>query len=426
MGKTIDSKLIAKLAGIKNDKNLGRASGVAFNSARVKAGDVFFALAGEHSHGIKYADEALKKGALFVVSDKYHERGLVVKDPAKLLLDLGAWARARHKGNIIAVTGSAGKTSTKNFIAKALAIPKSPGNFNTPLALAKTLIENLIADNEDKDLVLELGIDHVGEMDQLLNLAQPDYAVLTLISASHLSGLKTVETVAKEKTKILKNAKLSLVSEDAIAWLEKTENIKTYGLFPSDLDYVSKQIKQDLNGQSLEFNGLSYKIPLLSSAMAKAATAALGLATELGYNLPQAAKNLATLRLEPRRLEIKKYRDFLLLDDSYNSSPAALIEAISVLKTLPKPHTAILGDMLELGPESAKLHREISPYLANIRLITVGKHAREFVNSKSIHFNDIEAAQEYLKTMDKSGSILLKASLGMNFLELGKTLEAQA
>lgn len=425
MTAAFNSQLIAKIAKIDLETDYGLATGVSFHSNRVKKGDVFFAFAGEYAHGIKYADHALERGAKFIVSDIEHRQGILVTDPAKLLIDLGKWARAHHSGNIIAVTGSAGKTSTKNFIASALSIPKSPGNFNTPLALAKTLIENIIEKKDKQDLVLELGIDHIGEMDILLDLAKPDYAVLSLIAESHLSGLGSLENIAKEKKKILNGTKMSFVSTDAKRFVKKTKNIKTYGLFPSKADFISKLIKQDINGQSLEFEGIEYKIPILSSAMARAATVALALAKELNYDLIKASKQIAELRLEPRRLDIRQHSGYLILDDSYNSSPAAVKEALRVLKILPKPHMAVLGDMLELGPNSAKYHQDLAQYTKGLKLITIGNYAK-FIskgNPKAIHFNKIEDAQGYLANLKKEGSILVKASLGMKFDNVVNILE---
>ncbi len=421
-----DSQLIAKIANIELETDFGLASGVSFHSNRVKKGDIFFAFAGENSHGIKYASQALERGAKFIVSNIAHDKAILVTDPAQILMDLGHWARAQHSGNIIAVTGSAGKTSSKSFIASALAIPKSPGNFNTPLALAKTLIETIIAKEQKQDLVLELGIDHIGEMDILLNLAKPDYAVLTLIAESHLSGLKSLENIAKEKKKILNGPKMSFVSSDAEQFIRKSSNIKTYGIFPNNADYLSKIIKQDSSGQILEFEGLEFKIPVLSSAMAKAATVALALAKELNYDLNKAAQRLAGLRLEPGRLEIRKHANYLILDDSYNSSPIAVKEALKVLASLPKPHTVILGDMLELGPNSAKYHQGLSKYMSNLKLITIGDNA-QFISKdipKAMHFDSIKSSQEYLKSLKKEGSILIKASRGMKFEKVLSILEA--
>lgn len=425
--QTLSSQLIAKIANIDLDTNYGFATGISFHSNRVKKGDAFFALAGENSHGIRFAEHALELGAKFIVSDIEHEQGILVPDPAKLLMDLGHWARAQHNGNIIAVTGSVGKTSAKSFIASALDIPKSPGNFNTPLALAKTLIETVINTENNQDLVLELGIDRLGEMDILLALARPDYAVLTLISESHLSGLGSLENIATEKKKILNGPKISFVSTDVEKFVNKTSNIKTYGLFPGKADYVSKLIAEDINGQTLEFDHLEYKIPVLSSVMAKAATVALALAKELNYDLIKASQRLAKIRLEPNRLEIRRHSNFLILDDSYNSSPAAIKETIKVLKKLPKPHMAILGDMLELGPNSAKYHQDLSKYMTDLKLITIGNDA-QFIskgNSKAVHFNTIEDARAYLRKLKKEGSILVKASRGMKFENILDILEAE-
>ena len=176
---------------------LSPATGVTFHSGRVHAGDAFFALPGASTHGITFADKAVEQGAAFVVSDKPHPRGLLVVDPVEALLKLGRWARAAYPGSVVGVTGSAGKTTTKAFLAAVLEAPSSPGNFNTPLALATTLVNTYLQrGDEPTPLVLELGIDHVGEMATLVDLVKPTHAVLTLIAASHLEALKDLETVA--------------------------------------------------------------------------------------------------------------------------------------------------------------------------------------------------------------------------------------
>ncbi len=419
-----DSQLIAHIAKTTLKQDFGAAKGVSFHSAKVKPGDAFFALPGENMHGIRFADSAIDAGAAFVVSDKEHTKGILVNDPIKLLLDLGAWARAQISGNLIAVTGSAGKTSTKTMISTALNIPKSPGNFNTPLALAQTLIENVIDGHSHKDIVLELGIDHPGEMDELVNLAKPDYAVLTLIAASHLLGLKDLKTVANEKLKLLKAAKFSLVSSDAIAFVADNTKVKSYGLNENN-DYFGKVLEQSVEGQLLDYKGNKVRLPVLSESMAKAAVAALALAEMLSYKLKTAIENLESLELEPGRLQIKKQPGFIILDDSYNSSPAAARQALDVLRSLPKPHIAVLGDMLELGEKEIEYHQILGKQSQGIKLVTIGALAKYIAkeNPNSKHFMDIEQAKDYLLKLKKEGTILIKASRGMRFERITEILE---
>ena len=143
-------QFVAALASMSSDieadpDTLPNASGVSFHSARVRPGDAFFALPGAAGHGLGYADQALAAGAAFIVSDRPHSRGLQVDNPAQVLTDLGKHARVQLHGAVIGVTGSAGKTSTKAMLSQALEAAASPGNFNTPLALAQVLVDNLVA-----------------------------------------------------------------------------------------------------------------------------------------------------------------------------------------------------------------------------------------------------------------------------------------
>ncbi len=225
---------VAERGGGWASPGLPRATGVSFHSARVRPGDAFFALPGAVQHGLTFADAAMSAGAAFVVSDRPHPRGVTVPDPAALLLGLGADARARLGGVVVGVTGSAGKTTCKTLLAAALGAEATPGNFNTPFALAQRLIEAVLAGHtgEGARLVLELGVDHPGEMDTLLTLTKPTHAVVTLIAPSHLEGLGTVGDVAREKLKLVDAAEHAFVSAQAATFLSAAQRRKvtTYPL----------------------------------------------------------------------------------------------------------------------------------------------------------------------------------------------------
>lgn len=385
------------------------AGGVSFHSGRIKAGDAFFALPGEQGHGITFADAALANGAAFIVSDKPHPQGVLVADPAETLLALGRWARQQHSAAIIGVTGSAGKTSTKTFVAAALNASSSPGNFNTPLALAKTLVETVLSGQSNEPLVLELGIDHIGEMARLVELVKPTHGILTAIAPSHLEGLGTLETVAQEKTKLLAASPFALASLDASPHVALAH--KTYGLSEA-ADFAGSFDTQ------LSYKGVHLTPPAPGRTMALNALAALVLAEEFGIDMTVAARRIESSVLEPGRLAIKVLGDLTILDDSYNSNPASAKQALEILRTLPAPRTAVLGDMLELGAASDDYHLQLGQQTTDIdRVIAIGPHARNIAagNPRARYFGSTDAALQALAMLPRHGSILFKASRGMRF-----------
>jgi UDP-N-acetylmuramoyl-tripeptide--D-alanyl-D-alanine ligase len=409
--QTLSAQFIAELGGSRSELTLPPATGVSFSTERLKQGEAFFALPGATTHGVVYADDAIARGAAFVVSDRQHPMGIQVSDPVATLLELGRWARAQRTGAVIGVTGSAGKTSTRAFIATALNAASSTGNLNTPYALASILVNTFLTNGNEQPLVLEMGIDHVGEMDTLVSVVQPTHGVLTLVAPSHLEGLGSVESVAREKAKLLQASSFKLANVQAQPFL-RTFGLaaKTYGL--SDLaDFHGAYT----NGV-LTYKNLSVKLPVLGAGMATNALSALVLAEALNLSLTDAAKRLEQTVLEPGRLQLKRLGNALIVDDTYNSSPAAAKEALNVLRSLPGPHTAILGDMLELGPHSSDYHFDLGKQSKDIdSVIAVGRMAKYIAeaNGAAQYFSNVEDALEFLKTYKLQGTILVKASRGM-------------
>ncbi len=404
------------------------ATGVSFHSRRVRPGDAFFALPGAAEHGLTYAGAALGAGAAYIVSDRPHPRGVTVPDPAGLLLALGADARRTFYGTVVGVTGSAGKTTCKAFLGAALGAGITPGNFNTPFALAQTLIDAATKSRtgERARLVLELGVDHPGEMDTLLQLAQPTHAVLTLIAPSHLAGLGSVAGVAREKLKLVDAADYALVSAQAAAFLSASQRRKvtTYGLKDADVTGTISDVSPA--GQTLTALGVQVRLPFVGAALAAGALAALALAAHLGDDLEVTATRLARAKLEPGRLQIHRLGPLTLLDDSYNSNPASATAALETLKHFPRPHTAILGDMLELGPDSARFHSELGEQTLGLdKVVAVGPEmlALKEGNPAARYFDTFDL-EKLLVELPEHGTLLVKGSRGMRLERLVSALLA--
>lgn len=419
----------------------GGARGVRFHSDRVRPGDAFVALAGARTHGERFADDALARGAAYVISDRPRPGAVLVDDAGAALLDLGHAARAARRGRVIGVTGSVGKTTAKALLAAALDAAVSPGNLNTPHALATVLIDAWLDDDLDRPLVLELGIDHVGEMEHLLDLVQPTDGLLTAIAPAHLERLGDVATVAREKGRLLEAvAGARYAAHDA--WRQLAPDLRSrtdrYALDASDADsdgagfdargpiapppkWTGRFVPGDANDRVLaraEGAEVVVDLPGSGRALATNALGALAMAAALGGDPDRAAERMANARLESGRLTRHSLGDWTLLDDAYNASPVSVTEALEVLARAPAPHAVVLGAMLELGSESAAHHAAVGRACAERGLAPVwaiGAAAKPLADAcpGAVHLPDVAAAIAGADALPRSGTLLVKGSRGI-------------
>ncbi len=404
-------------------EQLPAATGVAFNSAQVRPGDLFVALPGAVTHGIEYAEQALARGAAYVLSDRPHPQGLLVSDAAEALLALGQQARRRLRGQVIGITGTAGKTTTKALTAAALQARSTPGNFNTPFALAQALVASHLAEESaqtTQTLVVELGIDHVGEMERLLDLTRPDHAILTTIGASHLAGLGTVEVVAREKARLLQFAPgVRLVGRQAAASLP-AELLDTVTVVDAPVELLGA------HGSTLHLSGTEVSLPWPGRPVAEGALLALTMATRLGVATDVAISNMLRAELEGGRLQRRTVGALTLLDDSYNSNPVSLSAALEVLAKAAAPRVAFLGDMLELGEREQSEHRAVGNATRDLDLVVaVGAASASVVetNPDAKWAPDAESACQYLELIPEGATVLVKGSRGMRMERVTRRLE---
>lgn len=425
---------LAAALGATARTGLPDARGVAFDSRRVRPGDAFFALAGASGHGIAHAEEAMDRGAAYVVSDREHPHGMLVPDARLALLQLGSLARDAVTSPVVGVTGSAGKTTTKTLATAALAGRSTPGNLNTVPALVAALVEGALMDTgaharsvnrgalvgeggPGSPIVLELGIDRPGEMAELLALCRPDHGVVTTIGESHLAALGDVASVAREKSRLLAEAPgVRLAGTVAAAHLPPAVAART-----------STVEVEDHAGGVLRLGGREFVLPWEGRAMAENAALALTLAVALGVAADEAFARMIAARLEPGRLQRRELRDLHVIDDSYNANPLSAALALEVLAASPAPRVAVLGDMRELGALSRRRHLELGAATVDLDMvIAVGDEAAVMAetNPSVVVVADVQAAIELLDRIPSGATVLVKGSRSIGLERVVTALEA--
>jgi UDP-N-acetylmuramoyl-tripeptide--D-alanyl-D-alanine ligase len=431
---------------------------VTIDSRDVKKGSLFVAIKGEKFDGHDFVKEALNNGALAVViENKSLNRFMNLKIPfiavqntSKSLGDIAKVWRTKLDTKIIGLTGSAGKTTTKEIIAKILSekfkVNKTIANNNNHIGVPLTLLST---NNRHDALVLELGTNHFGEIAYTAKIAQPDYALITNIGNSHLEFLKNKKGVLKEKIALLDTTEsrkgvLFINNDDPMLRNEFADykNRITYGFTKGSK--VHAEIKNFTDDGKpvikIGYKNKSFALtfPLYGEQSAKNYVAAAAVALELGLSKEKIVSGTKKLKPVNKRLNVRRFRHFILIDDTYNANPESMKYAIELMTKMKvyKNKTAVLGDMFELGKEAIKLHESLGSVIKKNgidNVLTIGK-SMKYLSEKlatqkinSIHFSDKESLNDYLKEFDfKKSVVLVKGSRGMKMEDFVKTIESRA
>ncbi len=347
----------------------------------IQEGELFVPLPGERADGHDFVAAALEgKASGTLVSEarpvdpawsKSGKPVISVRDPLRALQALGRHCRARSGIPVTAVTGSNGKTTTKEMIAAVLGtrfcVHKNRGNLNNHIGVPLTLTR---LTPEHEMLVLEMGMSAPGEIRELAVLASPNVGVLTNAAAAHLASLGTVDEVARAKSELAESLPrdgfLVLNADDERLWsMNRTRPVakKSYALENRAADLVPARIALTAQGGALFTlpDGTDVRLMLLGRHNVRNALAAILVGDHFGIPRAEAARGLASLRPERHRLELLDAEGIFVLDDAYNANPASMREALSLLASIETrgERRAVLGDMLELGPEADRFHEEV-------------------------------------------------------------------
>jgi UDP-N-acetylmuramoyl-tripeptide--D-alanyl-D-alanine ligase len=427
------------------------AAGYSIDSRTIAAGELFIAIKGERLDGHDFVPQALEHGAVAAIVSKEHaprcpdqSKLLVVPDTLLALHKLGAAVRRLWGKPLIGVTGSAGKTTTKETIAHVLArkfrVLKSEGNLNNQFGLPLQLLR---LEPEHELAVIELGMSHAGEITELARLARPDIGVVTNVAPVHLEFFDSLAGIARAKYELIQslpphgvavlNADDEYVSQFGRDFHGK---VVTFAIaHPAD---IRAENIRDLGADGCAFDivGCGERrqpavVPLVGRHNLYNALAAVAVACERGMPLADAAAALAELKPADKRGEVLKLAGATVINDCYNSNPKALNAMVDALAQMPAARRIVVaGEMLELGPTAADLHRRAGAYMAARGIdvvIGVRGHAEHIVDAakqagiEAVFVATPEEAGAWMASQVRPGdAVLLKASRGV---KLEKALE---
>ncbi len=422
------------------------------DTRNLKQGDVYVAIKGEKFDGNKFYKTAIEKGAIACILSEMPEEKIgniiLVEDTIKAVQDLARYKRSLYNIPVVAVTGSVGKTSTKDIIASVMSqkynVLKTQGNLNNNIGLPFTILSL-----KDEDaMVIEMGMNHLGEISLLTNIAKPTLAVITNIGTAHIGNLGSRENILKAKLEILEGLQGNSIvinnDNDLLnAWKENSiseenqivssdnYNVITYGINNKDSNYVAEDIKLYENKSIFNMNGEQIEVPVAGEHFVLNALCAIAVGSYFGILIEQIKQGISSFELTKNRMEIVNLPSgAIIINDTYNANYDSMKAAIQYLEKIEgRRKIAVLGDMLELGEYSEKLHREIGDIINNIDiLITVGNLGK-YINenakiSNKIHCNSNEEAASRIKNIiQPQDAILLKASNSMKFGEIVRSLE---
>ena len=427
----------------------------------IKKDDTYIGIKGQNSDGNIYWKEALEKGAKCVIVQdikfkeeelkKYKDKVIIeVEDTLQALYKIAEFKRSLYKIPVIAITGSVGKTSTKDIIAKVVSQKyktlKTEGNNNNNIGLPFTILRL----KDEEAMVLEMGMNHFGEISLLSKIAKPDICVITNIGTSHIGNLGSRENILKAKLEILdgtKNPTIIINNDNDLLnkwYLENKDkyHIRVFAIKnQSSIDLKNLKIEKEWSAFEYLTNDkyVKVKVPVAGEHFVLNALSAILVAQELQIEDEKIRNGIETFELTKNRLEtINLKNGAIIINDTYNASFESMQSSLKYISRFKeKRKIAVLGDMLELGEYSKTLHEKVGKEVYNDNidlLICNGENSKYIVNQakksgmdekKVLFFNEKEDIVKYLKNnITDNDIVLFKASNGMKFFDMVSKLQS--
>jgi UDP-N-acetylmuramoyl-tripeptide--D-alanyl-D-alanine ligase len=445
--------ILSATGGILEQGNASRFSGISTDSRHIKKGELFIPIIGERFDGHKFIVQAVKKGASAALTSKKtafpKEKTIIyVKDTLKAFHQIAHSYIERFKIPFIGVTGSSGKTTTKDMLASILSISgrtlKTVENYNNEIGVPKTL---LTLNKTYKYAVIEMAMQELGEIEELAWLTRPNIAVITNVGSAHMEHLKSGRNIAKAKSEILKFQKkkdVAILPADDKYFnhlkMRAKGKVISFGIdSPADVRAKNIEFRSDSSSFVIETKSfqIAINIPLPGKHNIYDALAAAASAYAVGIKPSQIKRGLEKFKLSGKRLNIIYTKNITIIDDTYNANPDSMAASLSVLENHPPRRVAVLGDMFELGKIARKSHENIGRLVADLNieaLVTVGKLSEYMAKSalsnglRNVHAvrSNNDAFKVLKKIVRKGDTVLIKGSRGMHMEEIVESLKKNA
>jgi UDP-N-acetylmuramoyl-tripeptide--D-alanyl-D-alanine ligase len=451
-------KQVSKMISVKNDITSYadvEITGVSIDSRKIEKGNLFIPFKGENSDGHKYVEDSIKKGAAAALWQRDVPNPptqlpiIIVEDCLVALQELSREYRKQLSVKVVGITGSNGKTTTKDMTASLLAttykVQKTEGNYNNHIGLPLTVLG---LDEDTEIAVLEMGMSGRGEIEFLTKLASPDAVVITNIGESHLLDLGSREGIAEAKLEILQGLKeggLAVLHGDEPLLMERINkykgniNVQTFGRTDRN-DFFPTEITQLEQGNRFKISGSSesFELPVLGNHNILNALAAMIIAHYFDVPFNKMNEGLTNVKLTNMRMElVEGVHGEKIINDAYNASPTSMMAAIELVSNLKgyEKIILVLGDMLELGPQEEQYHQQIGEGLNPEKIDLVftfgilAEHIAEGARSslgkeRVLSFMD---KNELIKRLEQhvtnDSLVLVKASRGMKLEEIVTALQ---
>lgn len=427
---------LTKVTGAELLKDSGKSLNynISTDTRTIKSNDIYLPLKGANFDGEKFIDKALESGAkaYFTTSDSVFDDAelvLKVENTLDAYLDIAKYYRNKINPVTIAITGSAGKTTTKELVYSVVSqkykTQKTFSNHNNEIGFCQTVLG---MDNDTQALIVEMGMRGLGEIELISTHLEPDYAIITNCGSAHVGRLGSLDNIARAKCEITKGLK-----NNGILFAKNQERIKNFVGFNGEKIYYSlddvKILEQTKSYSKFEYKNEVYELNVEGEYNIENSLSAIELGQKLGLTKDEIKKGLYSYRSIEKRWEEEEIQGLKFINDSYNANPESVKASVKTFVELYKNPVVVLGDMKELGGNEIEYHREVGRYLSklnkNVKYLTVGNLAKEIGKElenngfEAHYFNSNKDASCYiLENLNKDNTIFLKASRSMQFEEI--------
>ncbi len=420
-------------------------TGVSINTRTLQPGDLFIPFKGEKTNGHQYIQQAIEAGAAATLWQKDEPNMptnipvILVDDAEEALQQMAKAYRAEHQATFIGITGSNGKTSTKDLLAGTLMpyykVQKTEGNFNNQLGMPLTILS---LDEDTEFAILEMGMDGFGQIEFLTKLAKPHHVIITNIGEAHMEALGSRAGIAKAKFEIIQglqeNGRLFFDGDEPLLQelVAQEQGLQTTSFgFESTNDLYADQIETNEEGSQFEVHGLlngQFMIPVLGSHQVKNTVAVMGVAHTIGLTDDQIRTSLKQVSLTNMRMQLVTCGSLLFINDAYNAAPTSVRAALTFMSTTQmRPNKwVVLGDMLELGEQEEQYHHDLIESIDFDEIQTIclyGSRMKVLYEAIKMQYPSVDVVwseqayepiiQKIEQQADEKTMILLKGSRGM-------------